>query len=1100
MKASDTYGQFTKVTLDLNNVTIERLIDEVESKTDFEFVYKIKDVDLERKVSINTKEELITTILKQIFQNTETTYNLNGQRIYLIKRISQSVKSSALNSANVPILQSTITGTIMDSGGQALPGASIVEKGTTNGVTSDFDGNFLIVATSDNPILVISYIGFSSKEIKVDGETEIIIQLQESTAGLDEVIVVGYGSVKKNNLTYSVAKIEGDELSNRPISRLDGALQGQLAGVTVRQSNGTPGEAPSITIRGASSINAGSGPLYVIDGLPVSDSDIIGNLNTSAVESIEVLKDAAAAAIYGSRGAGGVVIVTTKKGVKGRTNISYSSYMGIQNTERTVEMLSGPEQRAAIKEAYEDVNGSGSFIDWDLPADENYNHLKDFFRTGQVQAHQISMSGGSDISTYFGGIDYFNQEGIVEGTGFERISSRFNSTFKLHEVLEIGASLEFGYSDKQETQSHGKGNALNHVLVHPAFLPLDLYRVNTFNPQRAAPYENPQYGLAVEGSRSLDRAEFIDDHDKRGQVLSNTYVKLNLANNLSLKSSFGIIYIASDRRKFNPGNRWDATQADRWTSTSFNWLSETILDYNKTLDKHNISMLVGYTSQKESRENSFIQGIGFPNGSIPTLNAAADYSAVDNYINEWGLVSYLARAIYSYDDRYLLTGSSRRDGSSRFGANSKWGTFSAFSLGWNLHNEKFFNVDAINKFKLRSSWGQTGNDQIGNYDQFGLLYSTTAVIDGESRGGFTIVSGQVENPNLKWEKNNSLDFGIDLGLFKNRIQFTVDYYKNITSDLLLNVPLPTISGFTQGRQNIGEVVNKGFDFELMTRNIQNNNFTWNTSFVININDNEVTKLNSPGAQILSGPWYATNNITRVGDAIGSLYLWEADGVYNDQAELDAHNVVYDSGTPRVGEIKIVDKNGDGRIDSDDRKVVGQPMAKYNFGLTNSFNYKNLDLRILVAGAGGNVIYNAAGREPGNFSFGRPQNKYKYFVDRWSPTNTDGKYPRVSYGGFPYSDGDAKETTLDLFDGDYWRIKNVTLGYTLNSELFKDFVKSVRIYASGENLFLKTKYKLGFNPEANGPEIGAASLINGAGMDYTSFPNARTFSLGINVNF
>ena len=299
------------------------------------------------------------------------------------------------------MLQSTVSGKITDSDGQALPGASIVEKGTTNGVTSDFDGNFSIVASNDSPILVVSFIGFASKEIKVNGETKIKVQLQESTAGLDEVIVVGYGSVKKNNLTYSVAKIEGDELSNRPIARLDGALQGQLAGVTVRQSNGTPGEAPSFTIRGASSINAGSGPLYVIDGLPVSDPDIIGNLNASAVESIEVLKDAAAAAIYGSRGAGGVVIVTTKKGEKGRTTISYSSYMGIQNTEKTVEMLSGPEQRAAIKEAYEDVNGPGSFTDWDLPADENYNHLKDFFRTGQVKAHQISMSGGSDNSTYF---------------------------------------------------------------------------------------------------------------------------------------------------------------------------------------------------------------------------------------------------------------------------------------------------------------------------------------------------------------------------------------------------------------------------------------------------------------------------------------------------------------------------------------------------------------------------------------------------------------------------------------------------------------------------------------------------------------------------
>ena len=1099
LQANESYAQKTKISLNLQNVRLEQVLDEIESLSEFKFIYKDSEVDYQKIVSVKARKKHIYSILDEIFSGSNTVFKVVDKHIILSrKQVSSDFGKQTAQSSQISQIQ--ISGLVTDQKNLPLPGVNVVIKGTRTGTTTDFDGNYTISASADQT-LVFSYIGYASKEVVVGSSNTINVIMVEETSALDQVVVVGYGSVKKSNLTYAVSKVEGDQLVDRPVARLDAALQGQLAGVTVRQSNGQPGQAPAFTIRGASSINAGSGPLYVIDGLPVSDSNIIGNINISAVESIEVLKDASAASIYGSRGAGGVVLITTKKGEKGKTTMSYTSYFGLQRAEKFVEMLNGPEQRALIREAYEDVNGAGTFVDWDLPANESYDHVRDFFKTGQVQGHQISMGGGTDKSSFFGSIDYFSQDGIVEGTGFERFSTRFNSTFKLNDNIELGASIEFGYSDKQETQSHGKGNALNHVMVHSSFVPLDLYRVNTYDPLRAAPYENPLYGLSIEGSRSLDRAEFIDDHIKRGQVLSNTYAKLNFTEDLSLKTSFGLIYVGQDRRKFNPGNRWDGTQVDRNTLTSLNWLSETTLNYEKTFGKHNISLLAGYTSQKESAETSSIRGRNFPNGVVPTLNAAADYSGVGNDVNEWGLVSYLGRAIYSYDDRYLITASVRRDGSSRFGANKKWGVFPSVSAGWNISNEDFFEIEAINKLKFRASWGQTGNDQIGNYDQFGLLTSTTAVIDGQSVGGFTIRTSQVENPDLRWEKNNSIDFGLDLALLENRIQFGFDYYKNTTSDLLLNVPLPTISGFTSGRQNIGEVVNKGLDFELTTRNLQNDNFSWGTTFVLNINDNEVTKMNSADAQILEGPWYARNNLTRVGSPIGSFYLWEADGIYNDQAELDAHNVTYDSGTPRVGELKIVDQNGDGRIDSDDRTIVGQPMAKYSFGLTNTFNYKNIDLSILIAGAGGNKIYNAAGREPGNFNtIGRRQNKYKYFVDRWTPTNTDAKYPRASGGGFSYSDGNAKETTMDLYDGDYWRIKNLTLGYTLNGGLFKDFINNARLYFSVENLFLHTNYDVGFNPEANGPEGRGASLINGAGMDYASFPNARTFTMGINVNF
>ena len=1090
--AGSGIAQQQKLSLDFQGAKVIDVLSHIEKESDYAFLYNVDLVDIERSVSLTMDNAPILKILGELFDGSGVQYRIMENQVVILSSKDYLQQQQANN----------VSGKVTDSSGAPLPGVSIVIKGTTQGTVSNAEGDFEITEVPSDATLVFSFVGMIAQEIVVAEQTIINVVLLEDAVGIEEVVAIGYGTQKSSNLTYSVAKVKAEALTSRPVARLDNALEGQLAGVTIRQPNGSPGEAPTFTVRGVNSISAGSGPLYVIDGLPVSDQNIIGNLNMAAVESVEVLKDAAAAAIYGSRGAGGVVIVTTKKGEEGKVNISYNGNAGFQVAEKMIDMLTGPEQRAMIKDAYEDVHGVGSFVDWNIPANESYDHIGDFFKTGYVQSHEISLSSGSEKSSFFGSVNYFNQDGIVEGTGFERISTRMNASFKLTDQIELGTSLEFGYSDKQESQTHGKGNALNHVLAHAAFVPLDLYRVNTYDPVRAAPYENPLYGLSVEGSRSLDRAQLIDDHRKRGQVLSNTYLKVNVLPGLNFKTSFGLVYVSEDRRKFNPGNRWDAAQVDRFTLSSLNWLSETTLDYKKDFGDHNLSLLVGYTSQKESAEASTIRGRGFPNDLVPTLNAAADYSNVSNNINEWGLVSYLARALYSYDDRYLFTLSVRRDGSSRFGSDNKWGTFSAASFGWNISNEEFFNVEAINKLKIRMSWGQTGNDQIGDYDQFGLLTSTTAVFDGQSVGGFSIVPNQVENPSLRWEKNNSIDVGFDLGLLSNRIQFSVDYYKNTTSDLLLNVPLPTITGFNQGRQNVGEVVNKGFDFELTTKNIQKKDFKWSSSFVLNINDNEVTKMNAPDAVILDGFNYqaANNSITGVGEAIGSFYLYVADGIYNDQAELDAHNVIYVGQTPRVGELKIVDVNGDGIIDENDQTVVGQPMAKYNFGLTNTFTYKNFDLRVLISGSGGNKIFNAAGREPGNANaLGRRQNKYAYFNDRWTPDNTDAKYPRVSGGAFAFSDGNARRTTLNLFDGDFWRVKNVTLGYNIDGKVFGNTFNNARVYFSAENLFLKDNYEVGFNPEAFNAN-DQTTATKGAGVDYASFPNAKTFSVGVNVNF
>ncbi|MCK0147279.1 TonB-dependent receptor [Arenibacter sp. F26102] len=1120
LKASDSYSQRTKITLKLNHVSVGQLIDEIEGTTEFQFVYKIEDVDLDRTISIRANNYKIDKILNQIFGNTTTTFNLNDRRIYLVRRKETTITRPLKVDTDVPIVQNEIRGTISDKDGAPLSGANIVEKGTINGVTADFDGNFSISVTDDKAILVVSYIGFANKEIPINGQSNISVVLQESAAGLDEVVVVGYGTVKKRDLTSSVAKVSGEALENRVVSRLDEALQGKLAGVTVQQTSGVPGAAPVVRVRGTASITEGNQPLWVIDGMPIEDASIIANVNMSDAESIEVLKDAAAAAIYGSRGSNGVIIVTTKSGKSGKPSISYNTSFGFQKAEKTIDFLTGPEQGEILAEyrAWQWANSGG---DPNTPNDDRPNlqridpnwltgNVGDYdvqdliYRTAPTQNHNLSLTGGTEKTKYFMSLDYLNQEGITIGTSFERFSIRTNLETKVNDLIDVGLKVAASSSTQMNASTEGKDGQVNNALLNASFMDGgDYYFLDDgFTFRNDYDY---YYGLRNAGNR-LYALDNLEQKYIRPQALVNAHINLNLADGLNFKTAAYYRYNAekfSERKDIILGGGNPSANISNFYSS--NWTIESTLNYAKQFNKHSITGLLGYSSQKENSESSSISGRGFPNDLSLTLNNATEIPSWGESINEWSLVSMFARATYGFDSRYLLSASIRRDGSSRFGANNKWGMFPAVSGAWNISEEAFMdNVDHISNLKLRASYGKTGNNRIGNYRHYATLSTANVTLGSDESIVSGLVPGSFANNDLTWERTATTNLGLDISFLKNRINLSVDVYEALTEDLLLSVPLPIVSGFSSTIQNIGEVSNKGIEIELISNNINSDNFQWNTQFNYSYNKNEVLKMGPNDAPILDGEWYSRVSQTAVGEAIGSFYLWETDGVFQNQAEVDEGPIFRDEG---VGDVRFVDQDGDGDVDADDRTVLGQPMPKYNFGITNTFKYKDFDLSVFLNGAGGHKIYNIQSRGFSTAPISR-FNMFGFWADRWRSESDpgDGSTPKIT--STTGTNGATPQQDRWLYDASWWRVKNVTLGYNFpKSVLEKINMSRLRFYVSADNLFLNTDY-IGSNPEgvfgpgsaSRGTSQSEGSASRSWGYDYGSIPLPKTFMLGLNITF
>jgi TonB-linked SusC/RagA family outer membrane protein len=1024
-----------------------------------------------------------------------------------------------------------LTGRVTSASGEALPGVTVVLKGTTKGTTSGPDGSFSLAVSETAGTLVFSFIGYATQEHKFSGANTFTIKLVEDSQSLDDVVVVGYGTQKRADVTGAISTFDaGQQLEQRPIARVDQALVGQLAGVQVQQTSGVPGRAFSIQVRGTGSITAGNEPLYVIDGFPLDNVGANGagrfgsgnpldNLNPNDIESIEVLKDAAAAAIYGSRAANGVVLITTKKGRKGKAVISVNAYAGVSQRAKKLDLLSGDEWTARATEYINNAwvtSGTGrtatqttterqrilgvTTIDprymlderWALPGHPGLTYIdwqNEAFRKAGSQNYQVSAAGATDNVSYYVSGNYNDQQGIVIGLDYKRYSARANVDIKANDKLHFGLNLTPSYAVSTDPGVEGKDNRLHQLLAETPVAE-DSAGVSTgygkYDPYRwgvstASPVRLLQNGIGE--SRSM-------------RILGSTYAEYQVIPGLRLRSTLNFDNNDTENKSYQPASRLLTTSLPTGSYSSYRrqtFVNENTATYSKTFGKSDLTLLAGQSYNFSKLYNTALSASGgFINGAVTTLNGATTISGTsNNYTTETQsvLLSYFGRLQYSYDGKYLLSASLRGDGSSRFGSENQFGYFPAVSLGWHISQEKFLqNLEVLSDLKLRASLGYAGNNTIGDYSSIPTLGFYNYDFGG------TQVTGQapnrVANPLLRWEKNRTVDFGLDLALVKNRIYISADYYTKTSKDLLLNVPIPTASGFGTNLINIGEVQNRGWELAINTNNVQGA-LTWTTSFNFSHNQNEVKHLGPGDARIeVAAITDTPHSILQVGLPLYSIFVVKQNGILT-QADIDGKAALY--GTETAGDPRYEDFNGDGKIDSNDRQVVGQPSPKYTWGITNTFKYKGFDLSFLVQGQNGGSIYSLLGRAIDRTSVSYLENGLGRVRDRWiSADNPGAGVKGKATGNF----GFIKNTDW-LYSSDYFRFRFITLGYDLGRIVNKKIAQGVRVYVTGENLFGHDKYYGGLNPDAVNTSNNGTYV---SGVDYGGLPLSKTIILGANLTF
>ncbi|MBK6623116.1 MAG: TonB-dependent receptor [Saprospirales bacterium] len=954
-----------------------------------------------------------------------------------------------------------VSGTVTDGGGNALFGVSVFVKGTTSGTTTELDGTYQ-VTVSRGSALVFSYIGFITQEIAVGDQATIDVVLAENAVLLEGVVVIGYGTQKKKDLTTAVVTIDEKSIRDRPMVSAAEALQGKAAGVQVIQPSGKPGSDISVRIRGATSVLAGNEPLYIVDGVPTTD---IRGLNPTDIETMSVLKDASSAAIYGARAANGVVLITTKRGKENTPVIRLNAYKGYSNLRKPIEVLTTKDYRELIEEI---IPGS---LD---PTATGYTNWSDtVFGIGQNQSYQLAFSNGTENSAYMVSLNYLNNEGIVNPARFDRYSLRVNLDNQVKRWLKIGTNLNVLSSKTKDTPdnaSSGRGGVIMSALNTPPFL--QVYKDDgsgQFDPNPFQPsWENPV--AYMEGPQQNQT-----DH----RLFGNMNAEATLFKGFSLRTNIGIdlsshqwdYYLDPFRTNF--GRQQNGIgRADK--SNTSTWIWENTAHYDKTMGNSHFTFLAGSSIQKLRWSDSYLEGNDFPDDvTVTTLNAANSITG-NTWVEEWALASFFGRATYDYDSRYLLTVSLRRDGSSKLAQH--WGTMPSFSAGWRISSEKFMEgMDFIYDLKLRAGWGVNGNQEgIPNYARYGLVnyYRRTPINPLAGPASVQVTYG---NPDLRWETTAQSNIGIDLALFEGRANITLDAYLKKTKDVLLNVQLSNSLPITTIQTNAGEIENKGIELNISTVNLVKE-FRWNTDFNISFNKNEVTALDYTDVYYF-GRVYSNNQdvtIVKVGLPLGSFFGYVSEGV-----------------DPETGDIMYKDVNENGFFDPGDRTVIGNAQPDFIFGLTNSFSYKRFDLNVFFQGSYGNDIYNATRIDlEGMFD---SKNQSIVVLDRWTPDNKDTDVPRAVGGG---NVDNVRNSTRFVEDGSYVRLKAITLAYNVNPEGLKRVgIQKLGVYATGQNLLTFTNYS-GFDPEVNAFGRSATEL----GIDYGTYPQARTLTLGVNVAF
>ena len=1101
--ALDNYAQSKKIDLKITEASISQVLERIENQSEFFFFYNNKAVSLDQKVSLNVKDKTITELLDVLFKNTNVEYTINNRQIILSNRES--------NSSSVQ--QKKITGKVTNSDGEVIPGLAVAVKGTTNGTVTDINGDYSILDVPADATLVFSFIGMKTQEIKVSGKSVVNVTMEEETIGLDEVVAIGYGTVKKQDLTGSVTTIKTEAIAQRAIANLSEAFAGQLAGVQAQQSTGKPGADLTIKIRGISTINASNDPLYVIDGVPCGSN--MKDINPNDIASIEVLKDAASTAIYGARGSNGVVLITTKQGGKSKPTFDLVMNYGVQQVDKIIDMMDINEWTAYQiwykNENYIRSGGSLSTPVASRPAAyqnpdsflhpetlPNVNWQKEIYQIAPMQSYQLTASGGGELGSYLVSGSYMNQEGIVKETSYERVNFRVNTTLNVGQHLKLGMNIAPSFSTESNPDSEGKESALHHALQYSPNVPLNS---NTeewgYTPYSTSGWANP-----------LQRLKEVYDETRTNRILSTVWGELEVIKNLKFKSQYGYNYQQIRNSYFRPSNvnTGIATYGTFLSNDLYSWSFQNTLNYtHKFKDLLDVNILLGESIEGSKYYRSSGKANGYPNSLIHTLNVASTPAAVSSDEFENALSSYFTRISFNAKDKYLLSLNMRRDGSSNFGKDTKWGWFPSASIGWKIDRESFM-ADTkgwLDLLKLRVSAGKTGNNSIGYYNSISLLGVTNYNFNGTIMSG--LAPNSVGNPDLGWESKLSKDVGLDIGLFKGKIQSNIDYYIDDTEDMLQAVPVSYMTGYSTITQNIGKVRNKGWEFEITSHNIDRK-FKWTTSFNISKNTNEVKELGNNNAPIITASWGGTAFITQVGEAISSYYMYKTDGILTDK-DFDSKGVALVpimSGQEK-GNLKVVDVSKDGKIDANDMTILGNNLPDFIWGMGNKFSYKNFDFNVLLQGSQGGELFFLGTRHMDNGAAG--SNQFDRWVTCYKPERTPSALPSsttvdMSWDGktpYPFGKNPTYNDTW-LYDASFVRIKSVTLGYNLSKVLCNRLhIVGARVYMSGDNLFTWNNYP-GASPETNsyGNTTGATNTYQG--MDYATYPMSRRYTFGINLTF
>ncbi|WP_185280933.1 TonB-dependent receptor [Hymenobacter sp. NBH84] len=1003
----------------------------------------------------------------------------------------------------------SLTGRVLDQATrQGIPGATVLVVGTTNGVSTDAEGGFTLTVSNTSGTLRVSSVGYLPADQVIGTSTSFTFTLAPDTKALEEVVVVGYGSQSKELLTGAVATVSAKEFENQPVAGLDQALQGRASGVQVTSSSGTPGGAVSVRIRGTNSISASATPLYVVDGVPIntgSYSDIgVGNqvtnaladINPNDIASMEILKDASAAAIYGSRAANGVVLITTKHGKSGRTRVTLDVYGGVQETRKKLGVLTGQESQELINEARTNVGLAPRYVAANPTAAQglfstaNTDWQDEIFRKAAIQSYTLTASGGDAKTTFLVSGTYFDQKGIIIGSAYKRGSGRINLDHRLSDHVKIGANLTVSRSNSNRINND---NNIYGVLSGSLLL-------GSQTPIRNADgtYARDPFNSTVENPVASALVPTFISNQTRG--IGNVYAEVEPVRNLIIRSSVGGDYLNLLERRFIPSTLLAGAstsgQAQINSRYDITWLNENTVTYSHNFEDHHLTALLGQSAQKSSQQGLAETATGFATNKLQQLTAGATKVTTNSDASEWTLLSYFGRLNYDFQNKYILTGTIRTDGSSRFGRNNKYGVFPAVSGSWRISQEAFL-VDnpVISELKLRGGWGKTGNFNIGNYSSLTLFgVGTGNLANYNNVAGLAPI--QIGDQSLTWEKSSETNIGLDVGVLKNRILLSANVFKRNSDALLLDSPLPLTSGFSTVTTNIGSMWNKGIELDITSQNVQTQDFSWNSNFNISFIRNRITKLPNNNADQAAG--FAS--LLRVGESLGSFYGYEVDRIYQTAAEVAADNEAARAATngqssyfqqqnTAAGDIRFKDLSGDNVITAADQKIIGRAQPKFFGGFSNQLSYKGIDLGIFFQYSYGNDIYNntRAFTEGMNSVFGQSS----AVLDRWTPTNTDTDIPRAAFG-----DPNINRRVSDrwLEDGSYLRLKTATLGYNLPKSLVTAaHVQNIRIYVAGQNLLTFTKYK-GLDPEVSTFTTSNTS----PGTDFLTFPQARVYQVGLNI--